>query len=771
MVQKVMYSDIESNRTQGEGGAFLINDLKRAVNELIDSGAGGAAIPEPNIIETNGVDVFSLTLGDYSVNRTSVWNSLINKPPVDDIKAIIHVRHTTVGENTYEVFRVIKDVTNNDMWVQSRGEGPAIDSGWAKLVNGNNLGTAATRDVGTSAGNVMEVGAGGLLTGEITNWDDFAAVVLNQGIRTELSAPSLTNSPHGIYDSAGRAHHFAFGNPYYPAGLFCDGDDGTENIKLTFYANSVSARRRFAVISHSGNLAQSTGQSTMYPMSQKAVTDVISDYSKPAGTILRSTIEQGLRDAYVIAVGDSTGAGEARFVGICAQKLAEKYPTHSVYLYIWNHAATAWGAPISISTGTGPRAIRVYNGSVPGTVAAYATRWSAHLFYPDGGWGGDGGLIDTVILNYGLNQGDDVQESAAISSVMDIMDRYGHPFDIVPIIQNPDYDLPERSAVRMAAQQRVYRAFGLDPVDSFSLFTDLVNNHGGTAAWIPDNVHPNAAGQEKLAQLVFKRLLNSTASLTRPKASPTPVPNGNFQRWPNGFVEPLFWSAGGGATSAYDPGDTGRAVKVSGGSGPLSGYLSTSIQHILQPLVWCRYIYVSARIQTTGHGPDVGILEIVRADGQKVQSAPYINESVTSPYRWVVLRLPREFFRAMNGVELRVLSGVAAYGDSVIIEEVMISTGAVPDVSDGNVSGPLTTDIRTFEEFYLAANANVRIPFDSVNRAVKGAKVDVTIPDVPNGILVSAWADDTPGRVFVQFSNITTTPITVPPALTVLTIE
>ena len=66
---------------------------------MIDSGSGGAAIPEPNIIETNGVDVFSLTLGDYSVNRTSVWNSLINKPPVDDIKAIIHVRHTTVGEN------------------------------------------------------------------------------------------------------------------------------------------------------------------------------------------------------------------------------------------------------------------------------------------------------------------------------------------------------------------------------------------------------------------------------------------------------------------------------------------------------------------------------------------------------------------------------------------------------------------------------------------------------------------------------------------------
>lgn len=147
MVQKVVYSDIESNRTQGEGGALLVNDLKRAVNEMIDGGAGGGgAIPEPTVIEINNTDIFSLTMGDYSVNRTSVWNSLINKPPVDNIKAIIHVRHTTVDENTYEVFRVIKDVTNNEIWVQSRGEGPAIDSGWVKLVKGDDTRLSNSRE-------------------------------------------------------------------------------------------------------------------------------------------------------------------------------------------------------------------------------------------------------------------------------------------------------------------------------------------------------------------------------------------------------------------------------------------------------------------------------------------------------------------------------------------------------------------------------------------------------------------------------------------------
>ena len=69
----------------------------------------------------------------------------------------------------YEVFRVIKDVTNNDMWVQSRGEGPAIDSGWAKLVNGNNLGTAATGNgCWYICWEVWKLAQGGLLTGGIT---------------------------------------------------------------------------------------------------------------------------------------------------------------------------------------------------------------------------------------------------------------------------------------------------------------------------------------------------------------------------------------------------------------------------------------------------------------------------------------------------------------------------------------------------------------------------------------------------------------------------
>lgn len=36
MVSKVTYTDITNKQTNGESGAALVNDLKRAVNELID---------------------------------------------------------------------------------------------------------------------------------------------------------------------------------------------------------------------------------------------------------------------------------------------------------------------------------------------------------------------------------------------------------------------------------------------------------------------------------------------------------------------------------------------------------------------------------------------------------------------------------------------------------------------------------------------------------------------------------------------------------------
>lgn len=502
-----------------------------------------------------------------------------------------------------------------------------------------------------------------------------------------------------------------------------------------------------------------------------SIENIINNYStEPAGTALRSTIEHGFRDVAVLAVGDSTGVGEDKFVGICAQKLAEKYPTHSVVLFLWNEAAKSWGSEIPVSAGSGSRTIRIYNGCVSGARASYWTKWAAYL-HPGAR------EFDSVIVNFGLNQSESEQESATLNSIMDLRDRInGHAFDIVPIIQNPDYNIPERTAARVEAQQRVYRSFGLDPVDSFSMFTDLVNNHGGVAAWLPDNIHPNAAGQEKLAEMVFKRLLNSTAAPVFPKSAPTVIPNGNFQRWPNDYVNPLFWSTGRGAVSAFDDGESNRAVKVLGGTESLSGYISVPLYRFqLQKFVGCNYVYISARLRTTGEGADVGVLEVARSgDNETVRSARYAygEAGVSSPYRWAVLKLPREFFRGQSGIELRVLSGFSSQDNSVIVEQVSLGSGPVPYVSDGTDSSLTYAYPHNIAPVSLPANSSSRQQYDGVLRAVKGINVSITaINGWPLGIIASAWASDTPGRVIVQLSNVTTAAISVPQIKVVTNID
>src|SRR5699024_660572 len=123
------------------------------------------------------------------------------------------------------------------------------------LDNLTGLGSAATRDVGTSSGNVMEVGAFGL--GDLAVTYDY---------------PDTAN-----LDGSGFFQSGSF------SAIICRRSNQTgvefsgDFLSDKFYA------RRFRVTTggwhprreliHDGNLRQSTGNSTEYPMSQKAVTD------------------------------------------------------------------------------------------------------------------------------------------------------------------------------------------------------------------------------------------------------------------------------------------------------------------------------------------------------------------------------------------------------------------------------------------------------------------------------------------------------------------
>lgn len=134
--------------------------------------------------------------------------------------------------------------------------------------NWSAVGTAATRDVGTSPGSVMQVGAFGL--------GSFAQVVPEPFRIQKCGFFEVGVDTYVVLArSASRACYLKADN------------GGGSRVTLTAQTfnpeDGVAASDAF-VIHHTGNLLQATGTSTTFPMSQKAVTDALGVFGQPSMT-------------------------------------------------------------------------------------------------------------------------------------------------------------------------------------------------------------------------------------------------------------------------------------------------------------------------------------------------------------------------------------------------------------------------------------------------------------------------------------------------------
>lgn len=131
------------------------------------------------------------------------------------------------------------------------------------------LGTAATRDVGESSGNVMRVGAFGLGLASSQYKGDLNDLKTTQmtGVLNGVNAPSV-----GI----GALSVISYSNDWVAQVYHYPGEDDKYWIR-SFYNGK--AWSQWKSISHSGNILTTTGQSTLYPMTQKAVTTAINGVS------------------------------------------------------------------------------------------------------------------------------------------------------------------------------------------------------------------------------------------------------------------------------------------------------------------------------------------------------------------------------------------------------------------------------------------------------------------------------------------------------------
>lgn len=143
------------------------------------------------------------------------------------------------------------------------------------------LGTAATRDVGTSSGNVMEVGAFGI-SGRTYPYDRTVIGFLN-ALRTQR------------FTSGAKAFEFDNHPDWYSGYVLGTGSDNLsasksgilmsthEPVVSFFYGSDIGDTELPSIVHlhHTGNVLKSTGNNDNFPMSQKAVTDALNNLPTP----------------------------------------------------------------------------------------------------------------------------------------------------------------------------------------------------------------------------------------------------------------------------------------------------------------------------------------------------------------------------------------------------------------------------------------------------------------------------------------------------------
>ena len=398
-------------------------------------------------------------------------------------------------------------------------------------------------------------------------------------------------------------------------------------------------------------------------------------------TRMRTALELQQRDVYLLMQGDSTGNEDWEFFYRTAVMLCQKYPTHTVFYRLWNSTTEQWLSR-TLQSGTGPRVLRIYNGSVPGQNPIY---WQGRL--KDKAY--DGFTFDLVIVNYGLNTATDAAEQeSSIAACLYTLRKDQPSAELLLNIQPPDYtdaNFLNRSQLRADAQKRAADGFGVASVDVFSLFAQLVNKSGNVDDWYGDKIHPNSAGQEHWAALQFAAVLNTVGGQRSIGVANSLIPNANFSRWYAGF--PVWWTTSATLSRETVNVETGGAAVRCNGIGSSTGTLSFLAQELVRRMEHLPQIVIAARVKTSGSTYKPGTLymstgSVGGSDYAEIRGNN--NGSLgegAGGWRWAFLVVPRSFYYAKTGITIGVFSGEA--GESVIVDRMLISSEHIVPESSG----------------------------------------------------------------------------------------
>lgn len=264
--------------------------------------------------------------------------------------------------------------------------------------------------------------------------------------------------------------------------------------------------------------------------------------SVPSATLVEpATLLQRLesgQSAVVTLLGDSTGNEETEWFYALSTWLAGSHPTHRTTYRMWSDPRQAYDAGIELEAGTanGPT-LTIYNGSVPGTKAGYATDPTRFAKLT-------AQTSDLYVINYSHNEG----AATTYPSYVDLTDalRARHPAaGIVPVLQNPE-GAPGKTAEQAAAHaQRIQIIRTLagenrwPVIDAYSAFRA---DGRPLSTLVPDGVHPAPAGHAIWASIAQRVFLDPSAQGTWTDCpTGSPATGGYLCLWDNTNYDSGEW--------------------------------------------------------------------------------------------------------------------------------------------------------------------------------------------------------------------------------------